>query len=74
VTWCSRGGPPFTGGVHDEVRDDTDRQQPELDVTDLLDLVGLAVVHLDVQAIVVSYNPVAERLLRWADNSRQGRR
>jgi PAS domain S-box-containing protein len=67
------GGRPFTGGVDDDAPDGTDGQQPELDITGLLDLVGLAVVHLDVQATVVSYNPVAERLLRWADDSRRGR-
>ena len=69
VAW----GRPFTDGMEDDAPDDSDGQQPEPDITGLLDLVGLAVVHLDVQATVVSYNPVAERLLRWADNSRRGR-
>jgi PAS domain-containing protein len=39
----------------------------------LLERVGLAVVHLDESATLVSYNLAAERLLGWADGSRRGR-
>jgi PAS domain-containing protein len=39
----------------------------------LLDRLGLAVIHLDESAMLVSYNLSAERLLGWADGSRRGR-
>ncbi len=39
----------------------------------VLDRLGLAVIHLDESATLVSYNLSAERLLGWADGSRRGR-
>ena len=39
----------------------------------LLERLGLAVLHLDESATLLSYNLSAERLLGWADGSRRGR-
>jgi PAS domain S-box-containing protein len=71
VTWSDSGCPNLSDV--DEVREEPDEDRREDDDSGLLETLGLAVIHLDEHATLVSYNLAAERLLRWADGSRRGR-
>jgi PAS domain S-box-containing protein len=57
----------------DEVQVEPDGDRRADDDAGMLETVGLAVIHVDDRAILVSYNLAAERLLRWTDSSRRGR-
>jgi PAS domain S-box-containing protein len=57
----------------DQERDEPDGDLRADDDAGLLETVGLAVIHLDERATIVSYNLAAERILRWTDGSRRGR-